>query len=64
MRRSLVEKALRALGWEPYKPSGKRHVLWRHPDLVYTIAVPTDDLILDPVGERLIDDASPPRRGR
>ncbi len=58
MRRADLEQRLRDLGWQPTgQASGVRHVRWAHPKRRSTIAVPTEDLIINAVAEALIAEA-------
>jgi len=57
VRRSELEKKLKALGWSPTgQASGSNHTLWVHPTKG-KLAVPRYDLIIDATAERLLDEA-------
>jgi hypothetical protein len=56
MRRTDLERELRARGWEPTgEMSGERHTIWRHPEHPHAIYVPTEDIVIDAVGAAVLD---------
>jgi predicted RNA binding protein YcfA (HicA-like mRNA interferase family) len=62
MRRRELERRLKALGWSQTGFVAIRgHSQWKHPAKGFAIAVPSEDLVLDSVAERILVDA---KRGR
>jgi hypothetical protein len=58
VRRTDLEKRLKALGWAPTsKASGRNHRVWAHPQREFELYIPQYDLIPDAVGQRILDDA-------
>jgi hypothetical protein len=58
VRRTDLEKGLKALGWAPTsKASGRNHRVWTHPQREFELYIPQYDLIPDAVGQRILDDA-------
>ena len=58
VRRSDLEKRLKALGWaRTSKASGRNHRVWAHPQREFELYIPQYDLIPDAVGQRILDDA-------
>ncbi len=58
MRRTELEQRLRDLGWQPTgQASGIRHLRWAHPRRSESIVVPTEDIVIDAVAERIITQA-------
>ena len=55
MKRSELEKKLKALGWVPTGEfSGINHTQWAHPNRPGKLAVPIYDLVLDSSAESLL----------
>lgn len=58
VRRTDLEKRLKALGWAPTsKASGRNHRVWDHPQREFELYIPQYDLIPDAVGQRILSDA-------
>ena len=58
VRRTDLEKMLKALGWAPTsKTSDRNHRVWAHPQREFELYIPQYDLIPDAVGQRILDDA-------
>lgn len=58
MRRSELERRLRALGWVPTgETSGVNHTKWAHLQRPDKLAVPIYDLVFDSRAQSLLSDA-------
>jgi len=57
VKRSELEKRLKALGWGPTGVSGKNHTVWTHPRKIHKLVVPVYDLIYDSNAEGILTDA-------